>query len=108
MTGISKQCVLLIVLSVAAMFLQAQLSHVLHFLLYLHNVVASWMAMLFSAGKYGMIIQGILALVIVPLVAGFIMAAAFWLVKHVSMPHMMLVVWLVWLVMLVTILAKAA
>jgi len=108
MDNIFKQCILLIILSIAAMFLQAQLAHVLHVFLYVHNWIANLMSGLFAGSTIGMIIQGIVALVLVPVACGAFVALIFWLVKHVSMPHTMAVIWTVRLTMSVTILAKAA
>ena len=108
MDNIFKQCILLVLLSIAAMFLRSQLAQLLHWFLYIHNMVANLMSGLFPGTMIGRVIQSFVALVIVPVVCGAFVALIFWLVKHVSMPHTMAVIWTVWLIMLVTILAKAA
>ena len=102
-----KQGILLIGLSVVAMVCNEQLIHVLHALLYLHDMFAHWFSIFFSGGPVGLAIQEILALIIIPVLAGGIAALAFWLVKHVSMPHATATVWVVWLILLVTLLAQA-
>ncbi len=106
MDNIAKQSIMMVVLSVAAMFMQHELAHLLSWLLHVHNVIASGLTVFFSMGPVGKVIQGIIALVLVPALAGGLVAAGFWLVKHVSMPHAMGVIWVMWLVMLVTILAQ--
>lgn len=102
----SKQVILLILISIVAMFMQGKLVYVLHGLLYLHDLIASWLSIFFSGGPIGLVIQGIIALILIPGIAGGLAALAFWLVKHVSMPHAMGTVWIVWLIMLITILAQ--
>lgn len=102
----TKQIILLILISIVAMFLQHQLVYVLHGLLYLHHLIASCLAMFFSNGPVGRAIQGIISLIVVPGLAGGLAALVFWLIKHVSMPHAMGTVWIVWLIMLITILAQ--
>ena len=108
MDNVFKQTILLIILSIAAIFLQQQLSQVLHYILVAHNQVAHLLSYLFGSGPTAMAIRGIIALIVVPVICGGFFALIIWLVKHISMPHTMGVIWTVWLVMLVTILAKAA
>jgi hypothetical protein len=108
MNSIPKQAILLIIFSIVAMFCQDQLAHVLRFLLHIHNEIESWTTVFFAGSEIGKVIQGIIALVLFPLVIGGVVGLGFWLVKHVSMPHIMSVVWVTWLIMLVTILAQAA
>ena len=79
MDNIFKQCILLMILSIAAMFLQAQLAHVLHVFLYVHNWIAHLMSGLFAGSTIGMVIQGIVALVLVPVACGAFVALIFWL-----------------------------
>ena len=99
---IIKQAILLLILSVLAMFLQNQLAHVLVFMLHLHNIVAGFVGKLTSHfGSVGIIIQGIVSLVLIPVLFGLVVSGLFWLVKHMSMPYMMSVIWVVWMIMLV-------
>jgi len=104
-----KQAVLLLILSIIAMFMQDQLAHVLRFMLHLHNIVAGVVGKLTSHfGTVGVVIQSIVSLVLIPVVFGLIVSALFWLVKHMSMPNMMSVIWIVWMIMLVAILAQGS
>jgi hypothetical protein len=101
-----KQCILILVLSIVATFFQDQLSHIVRSLLALHDLIARDLTFFFSGRPIGRVIQGILALLLIPAAAGGVAALGFWLVKHVSMPHMMATIWIMWLIMLVIVLAS--
>ena len=104
-----KQLVLLLILSIAAMFLQNQLAHVLVFMLHLHNLVAGVVGKLTSHfGSVGLIIQGIVSLVLIPLIFGGLVSGLYWLCKHASLPNTMAIIWMIWAVMMVTILAQGS
>ena len=97
-----KQIILIILLSLAAIFFRSELSHGLAGLIYIHHYIDKSLQIIFSAGHIGHLIQEMISLLILPLAGGFIVAAAFWMVKRVTMPHMMGIVWVLWLVLLVT------
>ena len=104
-----KQIVLFVILSIVVMFFQDQLAHVLVFMLHLHNMVASFVGKLtLHFGTVGLVIQGIVSLVLIPVIVGLVASGLYWLVKHAFMPNMMSVIWIVWLVMLVAILAQGS
>lgn len=101
-----KQCILILILTIVAVFIQDQLEHVVAWLLSLHNLIAKDLMFFFSGRPMGRVIQGVIALLLIPFVAGGLAALGFWLVKHVSMPHMMATIWIVWLIVLITVLAS--
>ena len=101
-----KQGLLLVLFSTAAIFFKRQLGQFLHGLLFVHNQLASILAVVFSGDATGRLIQSILALIIIPIIAGLIAILIFWLVKRIAMPHMMATIWVVWTVLLVTMLAQ--
>lgn len=103
-----KHSFLIIACSIAAIFFKNQLTHILDFLLVAHNHVASWMSAIFSNDSAGLIIQGIIALVLIPAAAGLIAAIVCWIAKRPSHPHVMVTIWIVWTILLVTMLAQAA
>lgn len=107
MTNVAKQSFVLIFLSVLAIFFKLQLVNALHALLYVHNQIATWLTLIFAADQTGQLIQSILALTIIPLMIGFLIAITFWLIKRKEMPHIMMTIWVVWTVLLVTMLAQA-
>jgi len=102
----AKQFILIILLTVAAVFFKSQLSHVLDALISLHNGIAGVLTKIFASDDDGLLVQNIIALLIIPLVLGGVVGVVFWFVKHEMMPHMMLVIWFVWLVLLTTMIAQ--
>jgi hypothetical protein len=101
-----KQVVLIILLSLAAIFFRNQLTHVLDGLVYVHNYIDRSLQLIFSEGHVGRLIQEMISLLILPLLGGLIIASIFWMIKRAAMPHIMAVVWVVWLVLLVTMVAQ--
>jgi len=102
-----KHALLLIVFSTLAIFFKEQLVHVMHGLLIVHNYIASLLAKVFSNDKTGIIIQGVLSLIVIPVIAGTIVMLGFFLVKRESMPHILITIWIVWVILLVTLVAQA-
>jgi len=100
-----KHIVLVIIVSIAAIFFKTQIAHALHYLLVLHNSVAHALASVFSDSPTGKMIQETVALIIIPVVITAIIALAYWLVKRSEMPHLTAMIWFVWAILLVTILA---
>lgn len=101
-----KQIVLIILLSVFALFFRVELGHVLDAIVLLHNKIYQLLHVIFSDGSIGSIIQNLISLLILPCLGGLIVALVFWLVKRSAMPHIMAVVWILWLVLLVTMIAQ--
>lgn len=104
----AKQSILLVILSVVAVFFQDQISHLMLGIVSLHDLIAKDLTFFFSGSEVGRVIQGLFALLIIPLVAGGLAALIFWLFKHVSMPHMMATIWIMWLIVLVAVLSHNA
>ncbi len=101
-----KQIILIIVLSLIAIFFRVEISHVLNALVYVHNEVSHLLHMIFAEGATGRVIQNLIALLIIPFICGALVGLVFWLVKRATMPHIMAVVWGLWLILLVTMLAQ--
>jgi len=101
-----KQCILLVILTIVAVFIQDQLEHVVKIILYVHDLIAKDLMFFLSGRPLGRVIQGIVALLVIPFIAGGLAALGFWLVKHVSMPHMMATIWIMWMIVLVAVLAS--
>lgn len=104
--SVPKQLVLLVVASVAAIFFKNELVHGLNLLIQGHNTVSHWMAMVFSGDVVGRIIQGVIALLLIPMAIGFVASIVYWVVRKAAFPHAFLVIWATWLVLLVTLLAQ--
>lgn len=103
-----KSIVAIIVLSIAAVFLRSQLAEALHALLYMHAAVANWLAMIFSQGSLGRILQWTLGLVIVPAAIGAVVALVMLAAKREHVKVALTSIWVVWTVLLVGMLAQHA
>lgn len=101
-----KHVILIIVFSVVAVVFRTQLSHILDGLIYVHNYIAMGLHMIFSDATWGRLLQDVISLLLIPFVAGIIVATAFWLVKHFAMPHIAAVIWVLWLILLTTMVAQ--
>lgn len=101
-----KQSILIIVLSLIAIFFRVELSHALDLLVRAHNSVSHLLRLVFADDAIGRTIQNLIALILIPTFCGLIVGLGFWLVKRGTMPHIMAVVWVLWLILLVTMLAQ--
>lgn len=102
-----KQGILLVLFSIAAIFFKSELMHVLRWLLWIHNKVASWFALVFSNDSAGQIIQAILSLLLIPVIIGSVIALVYWAIKRGKMPYTMATIWVFWIILLTTMLAQA-
>ncbi|PHQ81501.1 MAG: hypothetical protein COB66_02040 [Coxiella sp. (in: Bacteria)] len=102
-----KQGILIIGASVAATFFAHQLVLALSMLVHAHNVVEAPLAGVFSGDKMGRVIQGVVALVLIPVGVGAVLSVAYYLVKKTAMPHVLTIVWVIWTILLTTLIAQA-
>jgi len=102
-----KQIILLIIASVLAVMFQSQIMHALNVLVMAHNKEASSLAGIFSGDHMGRMIQGVIAVVLLPVAVGAVLSGGYWLVKKQMMPHTLTVVWVLWTVLLTTLIAQA-
>jgi len=101
-----KSLILLVILSVVAIFLKSQIGMVLHWLVIAHNHIAAWLGVVFSHDRTGQYIQAILSLIVIPIAVGGVAALGFWIVKRSAMPHVLATIWIAWTILLVTMLAR--
>ena len=99
-----KQFLILIVLSVVVIILKNSLAQVLHGLVWLHQQIGNWLSVIFSQGYTGQIIKDVLALILLPLLFGLVVALVLWSFKRSAASQAMLVIWVVWIVLTVAIL----
>ncbi len=104
----TKQVILIILLSVFSLFFRVELGHVLDVIVLIHNKIYQLLHMIFSDGPVGSIIQNLISLLMLPCIGGLLVGLTFWLVKRSAMPHIMAVVWVLWLVLLVTMVAQTS
>jgi flagellar biosynthesis protein FlhB len=101
-----KHILLLVGLSVAAIFFQDQLMHALKFFMYVHNQLANGLGVIFSVDKVGEVVQSVLALLLIPIVIGVVLALAHFFIRKQHFPHMMTTIWVAWAVLLVSVLSQ--
>lgn len=101
-----KHILLLVGCSIAAVFFKDQLVHVLHGLLAVHDRVANGLGVIFSEDSVGRVLQSVLALILLPIALGVIVALGHWLLKQVHFPHTMTVIWVTWTILLVAMLSQ--
>src|SRR3989338_9793983 len=101
-----KHILLLIGLSVAAIFFQEPLMHVLQFFMQVHNQIAKGLGVIFSVDAVGEVVQSVIALLLIPVVLGVILAIAHFFIKQQHFPHTMTVIWVAWAVLLAAVLSQ--
>ncbi|EKD77061.1 MAG: hypothetical protein ACD_42C00492G0001 [uncultured bacterium] len=101
-----KHILMLIGLSVAAIFFQDQLMQVLKFFMYVHTQLANGLGVIFSVDKIGEVVQSVLALLLIPVVVGVLIAIAHFFIRQHHFPHTMTAIWVCWAVILVSVLSQ--
>ncbi|MCX7120648.1 MAG: hypothetical protein NTZ67_02555 [Gammaproteobacteria bacterium] len=103
---IYKNFIMLIALSVAAIFFQTQLMHVLQFLMYVHAQLAKGLGVIFSLNAVGEVVQSVLALILIPVVLAIIVGVAHFFIRQHHFPHPMTLIWVCWAVLLASVLSQ--
>ncbi|MCX7125928.1 MAG: hypothetical protein NTU49_09400 [Gammaproteobacteria bacterium] len=103
---IYKHIVLLIGLSVAAIFFQTQLMNVLQFFMYVHAELAKGLGVIFSLDRVGEIVQSVLALLLIPIVLAILIGVAHYFIRQHHFEHPMMVIWVCWAVLLASVLSQ--
>ena len=101
-----KHILLLVGLSVAAIYFQDQLMAVLKFLMYVHKQLADGLGDIFSVDKIGEVVQSVIALLLIPAVIGILLSIAHFFIKQQHFPHTMTVIWVCWAVLLAAVLSQ--
>lgn len=99
-----KHILMLVLLSVAAIFFQNQLLGILNFIMRMHDKIADGLGLIFSVSTVGEMVQSVLALLLIPVVVGVLVATAHFLIKQAHFPHTLHVIWVSWAVLLAAIL----
>lgn len=99
-----KNAIIIIVVSVVAMFFQSQLGAVLRYLLTIHDKIADALAIVFSNAPAGRMIQETIALILIPILIGTIAALIWLMIKRNEMPHLTTSIWVIWTILLVMVL----
>ncbi|MDF1654804.1 MAG: hypothetical protein P1U34_06780 [Coxiellaceae bacterium] len=95
-----KHFVLLIIVSIVAVFFRTEISYLVHGLLMIHDKIVHGLSAVFSGGQWGQLIELSLTLFIIPVVLGLIIMGIFWVVKRTQLPRIMEFIWIVWFILL--------
>ncbi|MDF1760191.1 MAG: hypothetical protein P1U40_06610 [Coxiellaceae bacterium] len=95
-----KHFVLLIIVSIIAVFFRTEVSYVIHGLLMVHDKIVHGLGVVFSGGQWGQLIELSFTLFIIPVVIGLIVMGIYWLIKRTQLPRMMELIWIVWVILL--------
>lgn len=101
-----KHILLLVGLSIAAIFFQGPLTHILQFFMNVHTQIAKGLGLIFSVDAVGEIVQSVIALLLIPAVVGILVAIAHFFIKQQHFPHTMTVIWVCWAVLLASVLSQ--
>ena len=101
-----KHVVLLIGLSVAAIFFQDQLMAALRFFMLVHTELAKGLGDIFSVDKIGEIVQSVFALLLIPVVVGVLLSVLHLFIRKHQFPHTMTTIWVAWAILLVSVLSQ--
>jgi hypothetical protein len=93
-----KQIIALIALSVAIVFSMSYAQQGIQWLVDAHGWISQILTHVFSAGQAGNLARGLIALLTLPVLIGFIPTFIFWLVRRHWFPYFMEIVWVVWLI----------
>ncbi len=100
---ISKQIVLLMLLSLIATFSLHILDDMLKVVVVIHNHLASMLQMIFAGSEIGHLVQAILSMLLIPLLTGLVAFGGYYLVKKKPLAVTMDIVWAVWLITLIVL-----
>jgi hypothetical protein len=101
-----KNILMIITFSVIAMLIDSNLGHILRYILMVHDKIADSLGAIFSNAPAGRMIQETIALIIIPVICGVIVALIYWLVKRHEMPHIIASVWVAWVILVVTMVSQ--
>lgn len=95
-----KHIFVLILLSIAAILFMSQVQLGLNQVLNAHHWIASELKNVFSDDPAGNLIRQLLAMLVMPIVIGFIPIFIYWLAKRAWFPWGMEIIWLLWVMQL--------
>lgn len=88
---------LIVLLTAAVVMFTPQAKQVIEVLLSAHTYISNLLSDVFSGGNAGNIAKGIVAMLLVPVLAGFIPSLLYFLVRKKWCPCFMEIVWIIWL-----------
>ena len=101
-----KQGVLLAGLSAVAVMFKGPIDRMLEGTVSLHQHIIGFLSMIFSDDRVGQIVQGVLALLLIPALIALGISTVYWFTRRARLPYIWPVVWGSWLVLLTTFTLK--
>lgn len=101
-----KHIIILVCLSIVAIFLQTELAAVLNFLLLIYQKVMNGLSLVFSVDAVGSTVEAVLTLLLIPGVIAAVVATIYFVIRKRRYAHTMMVVWVMWAILLAALLAK--
>lgn len=104
-----KHLVCLVLFSVLVVFFKTELASLMHLALSAYQGLMSALASVFSAGKTGNLVRSALALLLVPLIGGLIVAVLLWIPRRTKLlSYLPEVVWALWFVVVTVVISQGA
>jgi hypothetical protein len=93
-----KQIIALIAFSAAIVLSMSYAQQGMQWLVTAHGWIAQLLTQVFSEGQAGNLARGLLSLLALPVIVGFIPTFIYWAVRRNWFPYFMQIVWVVWLI----------
>ncbi len=93
-----KQATALVALSIGTILTMSYGQEAVQMLIQAHDWISGNLTEVFSGGRTGNLLRGLIALLSIPIFVGLIPAISYWVIKRHWFPYFMEVVWVVWLI----------
>ena len=102
---ILRQLIWLVLFSVIVVLTAPFVHKILAMLLWMHQWIMQLLGEVFSAGKMGLWLRDIIAIIAIPFLLATIPTFFYWIVRGRAFPYFMAVVWVIWLLEVSALLA---
>ena len=93
-----KKIIALIAASIVIILSMSHAQQGMQLLLSAHEWISQLLTNVFSGGQAGNLARGLIALLSLPVLIGFVPAIIYWILKKHWFPYFMEVVWIIWLI----------
>jgi hypothetical protein len=98
--NLTKHALVMIVASVLSIVFLTQLSHALSYLFYWHKLLAKDLSLVFAHGHWGVVIQKVCALCLLPILLTALIGGLYGLVKRSQIPYLFHGLWVIWVILI--------
>ncbi len=95
-----KHILIIVFLSLLAVFFYKQVGVALHFVDYVRNYITHGLSVIFAGDTWGRYVRDVVVLAGVPIVVGLVVNAVYWLVEKRTMSIVVPLIWIIWVVFL--------